>query len=59
MNIKYILIILGLFCLSTSFMIYTLLFENIETLIYNVKWFLRTTIPFLIVYLIYLGSKNN
>jgi|MDSW01.1.fsa_nt_gb hypothetical protein len=58
MNIKYILIILGLFCLSTSFMIYTLLFENIETLIYNVKWFLRTTIPFLIVYLIYLGSKK-
>ena len=58
MNIKYILIILGLFCLSTSFMIYTLLFENIETLIYNVKWFLRTTIPFLIVYLIYLGIKK-
>ena len=58
MNIKYILIILGLFCLSTFFMIYTLLFENIETLIYNVKWFLRTTIPFLIVYLIYLGIKK-
>ena len=57
MNSKYILIILGLFCLSTAFMIYTLLFENIETLIYNVKWFLRTTIPFLIVYLIYLGIK--
>ncbi|MAZ61385.1 MAG: hypothetical protein CMG50_04325 [Candidatus Marinimicrobia bacterium] len=59
MNIKIILITIVSFILVTSLFMYLMITNNIEIFITQFKWFMRAASPFVMIYLIYIGSKNE
>lgn len=59
MNSKIILSTIILFILATSLFMYLMITKNMEMFITQFKWFMRATSPFLMIYLIYIGSKNE
>lgn len=58
MNAKIILSTIILFILATSLFMYLMITKNMDMFITQFKWFMRATSPFLMIYLIYIGSKK-
>ena len=58
MKNKYILIIWGSFFVVTGSFIYTMINGSWFELFNQLKWFMRISTPFFIIYLFYLGLKK-
>jgi len=58
MSTKYTLITFGSFFLLSILFMYLMLSGNWDHFIEQLKWFMRITVPFFIIYLFYLGSKD-
>jgi len=59
MKTKYIIIIFGSFTITTTVFIYMMFSGNWLDFLSQIKWFMRITAPFLIIYLFYLGVKDS
>ena len=58
MNSKYIIILLIAFGVINIFFMYLLISNQWTYFLNQLKWFLRMTAPFLIIYFLYLGTKK-
>ena len=59
MNTKYFAIIFGSFFIINSVFIYIYILGDWNFFIDKMKWFMRYTAPFLIIYLFILGTKDK
>ena len=59
MNSKYALIIFSIFFIVTSIFIYLKISGDLDTLLIQLKWFMRITFPLFVIFLFYLGMKNE
>jgi len=59
MNTKYALIIFSIFFIVTSIFIYLKISGDLDTLLIQLKWFMRITFPLFVIFLFYLGIKNE
>ena len=59
MNTKYALIIFSIFFIVTSIFIYLKISGDLDTLLIQLKWFMRITFPLFVIFLFYLGVKNE
>ena len=59
MNTKYALIIFSIFFIITSIFIYLKISGDLDTLLIQLKWFMRITFPLFVIFLFYLGIKNE
>ena len=59
MNTKYVLIIFSIFFIVTSIFIYLKISGDLDTLLIQLKWFMRITFPLFVIFLFYLGIKNE
>jgi len=59
MRKKYIIATIGIFAIVTGTFFYLMISENMEFFIIQFKWFMRAISPFIMIYLIYIGIKNN
>ncbi len=59
MNSKYVMILLLVFVIVSILFMYLLISNQWTYFLNQLKWFLRMTTPFLIIYFLYLGKKNN
>ena len=59
MNTKYALIIFSVFFIVTSIFIYLKISGDLDTLLIQLKWFMRITFPLFVIFLFYLGIKNE
>ena len=59
MNTKYTLIIFGSLFTTSLFFMYLLISDNLDNFIAQLKWFMRITAPFLIIFLFYIGKKDE
>ena len=59
MNTKYALIIFSIFFIITSIFIYLKISGDLDSLLIQLKWFMRITFPLFVIFLFYLGIKNE
>ena len=59
MNTKYALIIFSIFFIVTSIFIYLKISGDLDSLLIQLKWFMRITFPLFVIFLFYLGIKNE
>ena len=59
MNTKYALIIFSIFFIVTSIFIYLKISGDLDSLLIQLKWFMRITFPLFVIFLFYLGMKNK
>ena len=57
--VKYPIMIFGVFLFMSILFMYLMLSGNWNDFIFQLKWFLRITTPFFIIYLFYLGNKKR
>ena len=59
MYTKYILIIFSSFLIVTSLFIYLMFSGDLDKFLLQLKWFMRITFPLFVIFLFYLGMKNE
>ena len=59
MNTKYAAIIFSIFFIVTSIFIYLKISGDLDNLLIQLKWFMRITFPLFVIFLFYLGIKNE
>ena len=58
MKTKYITISIGLFFATNILFMYLMISGNWEFFLIKLKWFMRFSAPFIIIYLFYLGKQK-
>ena len=58
MNTKYALIIFSIFFIVTSIFIYLKISGDLDSLLIQLKWFMRITFPLFVIFLFYMGMKD-
>tara|TARA_Y100001960_G_C14109764_1_gene556905 strand:- start:121 stop:306 length:186 start_codon:yes stop_codon:yes gene_type:complete len=59
MNTKYALIIFSIFFIVTIIFTYLKISGDLDSLLIQLKWFMRITFPLFVIFLFYLGIKNE
>ena len=59
MNTKYALIIFSIFFIVTSIFIYLKISGDLDSLLIQLKWFMRITFPLFVIFLFYMGMKDS
>ena len=59
MNTKYTLIIFSIFFIVTSIFIYLKISGDLDSLLIQLKWFMRITFPLFVIFLFYMGMKDS
>jgi len=59
MNSKYTLIIFGAFLIVSILFMYMMFSGNWNGFLSQLKWFMRITTPFFIIFVFYLGIRNK
>ena len=59
MNTKYALIIFSIFFIITSIFIYLKISGDLDSLLIQLKWFMRITFPLFVIFLFYMGMKDS
>lgn len=59
MNTKYTLIVFSIFLIVTSIFIYLKISGDLDSLLIQLKWFMRITFPLFVIFLFYIGMKDS
>jgi len=59
MNTKYALIVFSIFFIVTIIFTYLKISGDLDSLLIQLKWFMRITFPLFVIFLFYLGIKNE
>ena len=59
MNTKYALIIFSIFFIVTCIFIYLKNSGDLDSLLIQLKWFMRITFPLFVIFLFYMGMKDS
>ena len=59
MYTKYVLITFSSFFIVTTLFIYLMISEELDSFLIQLKWFMRITFPLFVIFLFYLGIKNE
>ena len=59
MNTKYAAIIFSIFFIVTSIFIYLKISGDLDSLLIQLKWFMRITFPLFVIFLFYMGMKDS
>ena len=59
MNTKYAAIIFSIFFIVTSIFIYLKISGDLDSLLIQLKWFMRITFPLFVIFLFYIGMKDS
>ena len=59
MNTKYALIIFSIFFIVTIIFTYLKISGDLDSLLIQLKWFMRITFPLFVIFLFFLGIKNE
>ena len=59
MNTKYTVIIFSIFFIVTSIFIYLKISGDLDSLLIQLKWFMRITFPLFVIFLFYIGMKDS
>ena len=59
MNTKYAVIIFSIFFIVTSIFIYLKISGDLDSLLIQLKWFMRITFPLFVIFLFYMGMKDS
>ncbi len=59
MNTKYALIIFSIFFIVTSIFVYLKISGDLDSLLIQLKWFMRITFPLFVIFLFYMGMKDS
>ena len=54
----YIIIAFGILIVINTIFMYLMILEKMESFITQFKWFMRVVSPFIMIYLIYIGTKK-
>jgi hypothetical protein len=59
MYTKYVLITFSSFFIVTILFVYLMISEELDSFLIQLKWFMRITFPLFVIFLFYLGMKNE
>jgi len=59
MYTKYVLITFSSFFIVTTLFVYLMISEELDSFLIQLKWFMRITFPLFVIFLFYLGMKNE
>ena len=59
MYTKYALITFSSFFIVTTLFIYLMILGDLDNFLIQLKWFMRVTFPLFVIFLFYLGMKNE